>query len=134
MDESVGVHWRGRPAPRYLRGSRADLHIQRSQLDKYRRGAMTHATLDMLTCRALFDNSLSLFTTPAHVLIFITRGMLVGADISPSLRWAKNKKLIACIRATRDPSMCHEFRDEVERCGARASQRLLRVALADDWF
>eukprot|EP00903_Cladosiphon_okamuranus_P020161 g18510.t1 len=41
---------------------------------------------------------------------------------------------IACIRTTRDPSMCHEFRDEIERCGARASQRLLRAALADDWF
>eukprot|EP00752_Nemacystus_decipiens_P002919 g2716.t1 len=41
---------------------------------------------------------------------------------------------ITCMRVTRDPSMCHEFRDEVERCGARASQRLLRVALDDDWF
>lgn len=43
-------------------------------------------------------------------------------------------KLIACIRATRDASLCHEFRDEVERCGVRMSQRMLRAALSDDWF
>ncbi|CAN0240726.1 unnamed protein product [Pylaiella littoralis] len=43
-------------------------------------------------------------------------------------------QLIACIRATRDASLCHEFRDEVERCGVRMSQRMLRAALSDDWF
>ncbi|CAM9294966.1 unnamed protein product [Scytosiphon promiscuus] len=43
-------------------------------------------------------------------------------------------QLIACIRTTRDASLCHEFRDEVERCGVRMSQRMLRAALSDEWF
>ncbi|CAM9495839.1 unnamed protein product [Ectocarpus sp. 8 AP-2014] len=46
----------------------------------------------------------------------------------------EQSQLLACIRATRDASMCHEFRDEVERCGVKMSQRLLRAALSDDWF
>ncbi|CAM9263323.1 unnamed protein product [Hapterophycus canaliculatus] len=46
----------------------------------------------------------------------------------------EQRELIACIRTTRDASMCHEFRDEVERCGVKMSQRMLRAALSDDWF
>eukprot|EP00904_Undaria_pinnatifida_P004512 jgi/Undpi1/14061/HiC_scaffold_9.g03712.m1 len=46
----------------------------------------------------------------------------------------EQKEFIECIKATRDASACHEFRDGVERCGVRTSQRMLRAALSDDWF
>ncbi|CAN0424841.1 unnamed protein product [Ascophyllum nodosum] len=44
------------------------------------------------------------------------------------------KDFLSCVRATGDASLCHEFRDEVERCGVRMSQRMLKAALSDDWF
>ncbi|CAM9109370.1 unnamed protein product [Discosporangium mesarthrocarpum] len=43
-------------------------------------------------------------------------------------------KWVGCVQATGDPRLCHEFKEAIERCGTKMSQRMLRAALADDWF
>lgn len=94
-------------------------------------GEVLGLNLDVLLRKAFFPLSTKYHTVPVSLsllpLFFRTR-------IFPLFIHHYPIKLIACIRATRDASLCHEFRDEVERCGVRMSQRMLRAALSDDWF